>query len=87
MYTAVFLIYFISAAVILDVSLALIVKFSVLYKSWKGYHLGLKKIKILSLQIYHLSDPRDLLNLTEIQWSHGVLSMLSHLLKIQNTVK
>jgi hypothetical protein len=67
MYTAVFLIYFVSAAVILDVSLALIVKFSLLYNSWKAYHYGLKNIKIMSLQIYHLSDPRDLLNLTEIQ--------------------
>jgi len=37
--------------------------------------------------IYHLSDPRDLLNLTDIQQSHGVLSMLSHMLNMQNTVK
>jgi len=46
----------------------------------------LVKIKLISL-IYHLSDPRDLLNLTEIQWSHGLLSMLPHMLNMQNTVK
>jgi len=72
-YPAIFLIYFVSAAVILHVSLALIVRFSLLYNSWNGYHCGFKKIKIISL-IYHLSNPRDLLNLTEIQWStncHG----------------
>jgi len=39
----------------------------------------LKKNKLTS-RIYHLSEPRDLLSLTETQWNHGVLSMLLHML-------